>query len=626
MAPMATGSKVTSAQSWQWGVKEGARLYGCMPVEGEVVDKPHFAPPSFSEFRADYEQVTRLTHWAPAKSFSYRRLKLLESRFQLHKILNSEVETGESKRVPHRDFYNVRKVDTHVHHSACMTQKHLLRFIKHKLKKHPGDVVKTREGKPVTLAQVFQELGLTAYDLSIDTLDMHADNTFHRFDRFNLKYSPIGQSILREVFLKTDNHIGGRYLAEITRQVFDDLESSKYQLAEYRLSIYGRRPNEWGKLARWAVSNRLASRNVRWMIQIPRLYQLYKKQGLVTSFQDMLDNIFMPLWDVSIDPSCDPQLHDFLTLVVGVDMVDDESKQESSRDAQVPAPEHWTAADPPPYYYWVYYINANLNTLNHFRASRGLSVLSFRPHAGEAGDVDHLSATFLTAEGVNHGITMRKHVTLQYLYYLSQIGLAMSPLSNNKLFIDYHSNPFYTYFERGLNVSLSTDAPALFHYTREPLVEEYCVAAQVWKLNSVDMCEIARNSVLQSGFEHPFKAYWIGKQYSVPGPRGSDIHLTNVPNIRLQYRFESLIHEHSVVQEGAGTMARLPMALPPADTRSIKGVQPGAASSAQDGTGLNTRSAGGQVGGRKPLLSPSTRPVVIPKESTPTLALSGNAK
>lgn len=29
-----------------------------------------------------------------------------------------------------RDFYNVRKVDTHVHHSASMNQKHLLRFIK----------------------------------------------------------------------------------------------------------------------------------------------------------------------------------------------------------------------------------------------------------------------------------------------------------------------------------------------------------------------------------------------------------------------------------------------------------------------------------------------------------------
>ncbi len=55
----------------------------------------------------------------------------------------------------------------------------------------------------------------------------------------------------------------------------------------------------------------------------------------------------------------------------------------------------------------------------------------------------------------------------------------MSPLSNNKLFVDYNRNPFYSYFCRGLNVSLSTDDPLMLHYTKEPLVEEYCVAAQV---------------------------------------------------------------------------------------------------------------------------------------------------
>jgi len=37
---------------------------------------------------------------------------------------------------------------------------------------------------------------------------------------------------------------------------------------------------------------------------------------------------------------------------------------------------------------------------------------------------------------------------------------------------------------------------------QEPLMEEYSIAAQVWKLSSVDMCELARNSVLMSGFSH----------------------------------------------------------------------------------------------------------------------------
>ena len=56
------------------------------------------------------------------------------------------------------------------------------------------------------------------------------NNTFHRFDRFNLKYNPIGESRLREIFLKTDNMIRGRYLAELTKELMDDLDMSKYQV------------------------------------------------------------------------------------------------------------------------------------------------------------------------------------------------------------------------------------------------------------------------------------------------------------------------------------------------------------------------------------------------------------
>ncbi|KAL7238857.1 hypothetical protein ACSBR2_004872 [Camellia fascicularis] len=40
------------------------------------------------------------------------------------------------------------------------------------------------------------------YDLNVDLLDVHADKSiFHRFDKFNLKYNPCGQSRLREIFL-----------------------------------------------------------------------------------------------------------------------------------------------------------------------------------------------------------------------------------------------------------------------------------------------------------------------------------------------------------------------------------------------------------------------------------------
>jgi len=53
-------------------------------------------------------------------------------------MLNADREFLAQKSAPHRDFYNVRKVDTHVHHTSCMNQKHLLRFIKSKLRKDPS--------------------------------------------------------------------------------------------------------------------------------------------------------------------------------------------------------------------------------------------------------------------------------------------------------------------------------------------------------------------------------------------------------------------------------------------------------------------------------------------------------
>ena len=64
-----------------------------------------------------------------------------------------------------------------------------------------------------------------------------------------------------------DNLLHGRFLAELTKEVMVDLEASKYQHAEYRISIYGRKRVEWDILAAWVVQNKLASDNVIWLIQ-----------------------------------------------------------------------------------------------------------------------------------------------------------------------------------------------------------------------------------------------------------------------------------------------------------------------------------------------------------------------
>ncbi|KAG1339076.1 AMP deaminase [Cocos nucifera] len=389
-------------------------------------------------------------------------------------------------------------VHVYANKESCMNQKHLLRFIKSKLRKEPDEVVIFRDGTYMTLKEVFESLDLTGYDLNVDLLDVHADkSTFHRFDKFNLKYNPCGQSRLREIFLKQDNLIQGRFLGELTKQVFSDLAASKYQMAEYRLSIYGRKQSEWDQLASWIVNNELYSENVVWLIQIPRLYNVYKEMGIVTSFQNILDNIFLPLFEVTVDPESHPQLHVFLKQVVGLDLVDDESKPERRPTKHMPTPAQWTNVFNPAFSYYVYYCYANLYTLNKLRELKGMTTIKFRPHSGEAGDIDHLAATFLVSHNIAHGINLRKSPVLQYLYYL----------------------------------------------------------AQLWKLSACDLCEIARNSVLQSGFSHALKSHWIGRTYYKRGPDGNDIRKTNVPHIRVEFREMIWREEMQLVYLG---MADLP--------------------------------------------------------------------
>ena len=51
------------------------------------------------------------------------------------------------------------------------------------------------------------------------------------------------------------------------------------------------------------------------MLQVPRLYDVYKGQGIIETFEQLLENIFMPLFEVTVDPSSHPQLHLFLNKV-----------------------------------------------------------------------------------------------------------------------------------------------------------------------------------------------------------------------------------------------------------------------------------------------------------------------
>ncbi|KYN97089.1 putative AMP deaminase [Plasmodium gaboni] len=499
------------------------------------------------DYLSSIQEIMNVVQDPACKSFCFQRLKYLEKKFDFHIMFNGPLELSETRDIKHRDFYNIRKVDVHVHHSACMQQKELLRFIREKYRTEPNTVVYVNEKREMlTLKSIFdEELKSTAYESTIDTLGVNAlGNCFHRFDLFNEKYNPFGQKLLRDIFLKTDNYIEGRYLAEITKKQIKNLERSKYQHVEWRISIYGKNKNEWLKISKWVLNNKLSSIRVRWMIQVPRLYHIYKKMKLINTFADFLSNIFSPCFEAIKNPESNKEIFIFLHQIVGWDSVDDESiiSNYTLKGGELPTPDKYTSEHNPPYSYYAYYMYINIRMLNEFMISRNMRPMAFRPHCGEIGNISHLSCMFLLADRINHGINLRKSPVLLYLYYLKQIGLALSPLSNNALFLHLDKNPFKRFFKIGLNVTLSTDDPLMFHFTDEPLLEEYSICAHTWKLSTVDLCEIARASVIQSGYEPAFKKHWLGDEDGFFYFQ-NDPNKTNLSNTRMVYRRNTLEEE-----------------------------------------------------------------------------------
>ena len=364
---------------------------------------------------------------------------------------------------------------------------------------------------------------------------------------------------MRRIFLKTNNFMDGRYFAELLKIVIDRHEKSKghNSACEMRLSIYGMERHEWYDLAKWMLKDwenadfpgPMISTHNRWHVQIPRLWRIYSKKpispgGKKRSFTEMIENLFVPLFEATLKPDENPEIAEAMKHIVAFDSVDDEGAPEDSCGYQ--RPHEWTSDKNPAYWWQLYFIWANLEVLNALRSERGLNTFAFRPHAGETGDPMHLAATYMLCKSINHGILLDMQVSLQYLYYLDQVGLAISPLSNNFLFRKIAENPFPKFFRRGLNVTISTDDPLLFHMSDDALLEEYSVVRTSFDLSMTDIMEIARNSVLQCGFEEGFKERWLGKEYK-RGLTFCDEVTTNVPLIRSKFRAEHLALEHMIV-------------------------------------------------------------------------------
>ncbi|CAD2216541.1 AMP deaminase [Angomonas deanei] len=508
--------------------------------------------PTLDDFHRDLTELQEICRSPDVKEFAHARLENLDHKFRLHLALNhaNEAGTTEERTSSNRDIYQATKVDTHIHMAAGMTPKQILNFVLRKYEENADDIAMKKGDEIITLGKLFTKAGITK-NLTVDQLAVQADHTlFERFDNFNNRYNPMENGDLRSLMLKTDNFMNGRYFAELIHDVFAQYSRDQYTYAENRVSVYGINIKEWDKLSDWFATHGMTNKHNKWIIQVPRVYKVFRGQNVIGSFGQYLQNIFEPLWEVSLHPGEHPTLHNFLKHVSGFDSVDNEATLDLPFNPI--SPWAWTSIENPPYNYYLYFLYANIRTLNEFRASRGFSTFALRPHCGESGSDEHLYGAFICANSICHGINLRNDNPMQYLYYLAQIGLHVSPLSNNALFLRFLNNPFPDFFRRGLNVSLSTDDPMMFHQTQEPLIEEYSIAARVWGLSLNDLCEIARNSVLQCGFDNNFKREAIGSRWYMSSSLGNDPLRTHLSDIRVAFRFETYHTELRHLEVNAG--------------------------------------------------------------------------
>jgi len=512
--------------------------------------------PNVKEYDEDYENLVAMVNDGIMRSFCFKRLQLLSSAFRTHKTMNAAEESAVQGNLLGTDFYRTMKVDNHIHAAGAPSARTFVSFVTKKLETESDTIVReTPDGRKQTLGEVFKEAGLNKDNLTVDAFNVLADySVYQRFDNFNSKYSPFHNGDLRKIFLKSENIMNGRYFAELLKIVLSRSEQSKGQVSavELRLSIYGMKCNEWDELADFLLRDweggefpgpLLSTKSNRWHIQIPRLWRIFKKSSAnaAKGFDVMLKNIFIPMFEATLYPERNPKVAELLKHIVGIDSVDDEGSPEEPCSCCLP--KDYTQKENPAYAWQLYFLWANLEVLNSLRKARGLNTIAFRPHAGETGNPLHLACTYMLAQSINHGINLSEQVSLQYLYYLDQIGLSISPLSNNFLFRKMRESPFLKFFRRGLNVTLSTDDPLIFHMSDDPLLEEYAVARATFDLSMTDMMEIARNSVMQSGFEDEYKKKHLGENYA-KGVTHCDEEKTHVPLIRAKYRAEHLAQEH----------------------------------------------------------------------------------
>ncbi len=64
-----------------------------------------------------------------------------------------------------------------------------------------------------------------------------------------------------------------------------------------------RKAEEWDSLAKWICDNKLYSDHNRWMIQVPRIYTLFKKTNQIKNFGELIQSTLKRSTDSSFSSS-----------------------------------------------------------------------------------------------------------------------------------------------------------------------------------------------------------------------------------------------------------------------------------------------------------------------------------
>ncbi|CAI4566167.1 AVB_G0029500.mRNA.1.CDS.1 [Saccharomyces cerevisiae] len=453
--------------------------------------------PTFQEFRDDFAYIIELIQSHKFNEVSRKRLSYLLDKFELFQYLNSKKEILANKNVPYRDFYNSRKVDRDLSLSGCISQRQLSEYIWEKINLEPERIVyqDPETSRKLSLRDIFQ-FGCSSNDqpiaIGLKLIDDEFLDWYRNIYLIDYHLTPnkvaklVGKEmrfyLLAKVFLEFDNFIEGEYLAEIfIKYVIHILEKSKYQLAQVSVNFqfYSSGEDWYKKFSQWLLRWKLVSYNIRWNIQIARIFPKLFKENVVSNFQEFLDLIFNPLFTLEkeqlpIDSSVNTDiigLQFFLSNVCSMDLVIKESdeyywKEFTDMNCK---PKFWTAqGDNPTVAHYMYYIYKSLAKVNFLRSQNLQNTITLRNYCSPLSSrtsqfgvdlyfTDQVESLVCNLLLCNGGLLQVEPLwdtatMIQYLFYLFQIPILAAPLSSVSLLNSQKST-----FLKNKNVLLEHD-------------------------------------------------------------------------------------------------------------------------------------------------------------------------